>query len=132
MCADPSLTIEARTAAVRALYITRSSGIGCAETLLDQMNHSKDPGEVGMAASLLPPMYRDATPDGAKRIVYALQALLLNQKQQVTVRMRAGSALAQIGSPEASQSIRAAISREADPAIRSFLEENLKSEQKQP
>lgn len=132
MCADPSLSVEATTAAVRALYITRSSGVGCAERLLDQMNHLRDPGEVGAVASLLPSMYRDATPVEAKRIVYALQTLLLNQKQQVTVRMRAGLALAQIGSPEASQSIRTAISREADPAMRSFLEGNLKSQQERP
>jgi hypothetical protein len=132
MCTDPSVPIQFVISAVRALQITHSSSSMCADTLLKEMSHTKEGGEVAMASSLLPQIYADASSSQARQIFATLQSLILDKKQEAIVRMNSSRALVQIGGPESRATIREAISSERDPAMRSFFEDYLKTLEKRP
>lgn len=132
ICGNASVPIQFIISAVRALRVTRSLSAICADTLLKAMSHAKEAGEVAMAASLLPQIYAEASSSQACEVLATLQSLVLDKKQEATVRMNSGRALAQIGSPESSATMREAISSERDPAMRSFFEDTLKSLEKHP
>lgn len=74
-----------------------------------------------MAASVLLSIYRTASPDDSKRILYVLKVLLFDRNRQTTVRLMSGQALAKIGTPDSIELVRKAISQEVDPNTRSFL-----------
>jgi HEAT repeat protein len=130
MCGDTSISLPSMMAVVRALLIIRSSGSGCAETFLALMNSARDPGELGMAASLLPFIYTDSNRDQAQRIVDKLRTLLLDRRQQAIARIMCAGALAKIATPESVEAIRQAISREEDPNTKSAFESDLKTSEK--
>jgi hypothetical protein len=130
MCADSSLRLHFILEAIRVLNRTHSSSGICAETLLDHMAREQDSGQIAMAASLLPPIYRDVGPDKGKRILNTLELLLLDVKQQISVRFASSQALAEIGGASSATSIREAIAQEKDANIRSVFEGNLRTLEK--
>jgi HEAT repeat protein len=127
MCMDSGLSLPDLMSAIRALHLIRSTTGVCAETFLASMTHPADAGQLGMALSLLPPLYGDATAEQAKQIVYKLRTLLLDRSQQTIVRIMSSKALAQISTPDSVNALREAISLEQDPNTRSAFENDLKA-----
>ena len=130
VCTDTSMPSEGLLAAIDVLQITHSSMGVCAQTVLAAISREKDIGFIAMFASRLPLMYRDVSPEQARRILDVLENLLLDQKQEFTVRLMSSEALAQIGAPESAEMIREAIPRAADPNLRASFERDLKTLEK--
>lgn len=125
MCDDSSIRLQSMISVVRALRLIRSSASECAGTFIALMDQTKDSGELGMAASLLPFLYVDSKTEEAQRIVEKLRTLLLDRKQQTIVRIMCGNALAKIDSPGSAAAIREAIMNEQDPNTKLALESAL-------
>jgi HEAT repeat protein len=127
MCTDSALSLQSTMSVVRALRLIRSSGSGCTETFLALLSQARDSGELGMAASLLPFLYVDSTPDQAQRIVDRLRTLLLDKAQGTIVRTTCSHALVKIGTLDSAAAIREAIANEQDPSTKSFFENDLRA-----
>ena len=132
MCTNSSLKFTTLISVIDALGITHSPSGVCAETFFAAMGRSKEPGEIAAGTTRLSVIFRDATPEQARRILTTLQLLLADTKQEADIRLEASQALANIGTPECAEAIRAAISEEQNPDIRVFFEATLKGLQKSP
>jgi hypothetical protein len=130
MCTDPDLPLQAVVSAIRVLSLTNTPSAICADTLLGAMGRTKEPGEVAMAASLLPSIYRQASPEQARRILIALRSLVLDSRQEPVVRINSSRALSEIDWTDSEATIRQAISTERDPSMRSFLVDSLRDLEK--
>ena len=132
MCRDSSLSIITLISVVDALERIHSPANVCAETFFTAMGHSKEPGEIAMGETRLSVIYCDSTPEQARRILMTLRLYLADRKQEPEVRLEASQALADIGTPECAEAIRAAISREQNPDHRVFFEATLKGLERNP
>jgi HEAT repeat protein len=103
---------------------------GCAGNLLVLLGKETDYRDA--IISLLPSIYREASLERSGQIVSAIEMMLVDAHQQPSVRIAAGNALAQMGTPSSAEVIRSALSREDDPVIRSNLESDLELFEKQP
>lgn len=137
MCTNSSLPMGDLISVWRALQNTRSSSGVCAETLLAAMERSKNSenenGEyLSVAVYMLSYAYADVPADQAGRITTLLEELLLDRKQDNSVRLLSSQALARIGAPESAKVIRQAVSEETDPTLRSGMQSDLDSLAKKP
>ncbi len=132
MCADSSLSFITLISVVDALRLAHTPAGVCAETFFAAMGRSKEPGEIAMGETRLSAIYCDSTPEQARRILIALRLYLADRKQEAVIRVGASQALADIGTPECAEAIRAAISEEQNPGDRVFFESTLKSLQRNP
>jgi hypothetical protein len=130
MCTDPAMRYDGLISAVDALQMQSLPSGVCAENVLAAMSREKESSVLAMEASRLPRMYGDVSPELAGRIFGALKDLLLDKQQDSMVRQFSSQALAQIGTPESAEAIRAAISQEGDPVLRSSFESDLKTLQR--
>jgi HEAT repeat protein len=130
MCVNSSLRLSGLTAAVQTLQIIHVSSGECAATLMAAMGGENEPSNLAVAASTLPVMYREVTPNQAKAIFILIRALFVDVTQQPYVRLLAGQALAQIRTPEAAELLQREISLEVDPTIREDFERDLKEIEK--
>jgi hypothetical protein len=132
MCTDSSLKLTTLISVVDALRLTHSPAGVCAETFFAAMGSAKEPGEIAMGETRLSAIYCDSTPEEARRIMMTLKLYLADRKQEAQVRLEASQALADIGTPECADAIRAAISQEQNPDYRVFFEATLKGLEKNP
>jgi HEAT repeat protein len=126
MCTNPALKLATLNSVVDALSLTHSPAGVCAETFIAAMGSAKEPAEIAMGTTRLSVIYRDATPEQARRILTALLLFLADNKQATFIRLEASQALADIGTPECAEAIRTAISKEENPDTRLFFEATLK------
>lgn len=122
MCADSSMPLSVLTTAVQKLQMLHLPSGECAATLMASMRSKNEPSDQGIAACTLSTVYREVTPKQAKAIFILIQNLLSDGLQQPYVRLLAGDALAQIGSPEATELLKREILMESDPTMRSAFE----------
>jgi hypothetical protein len=132
MCVDSSLSFSTLISVVDALRLTHSPAGICAETFFAAMGRAKEPGEIAMGETRLSVIYCDSTPEQARRILMTLRLYLADRKQEAGIRLEASQALADIGTPECAEAIRAAISQEQNPDYRVFFEATLKGLEKNP
>lgn len=132
MCTDPSMPSKGLVAALQVLEITNSSSAICANNVLASMRQEKDAGDIEVESLMLPLMYRDASPELARRIFETLKSFLSDKQQQMGVRLTASQALAQIGSPESVEAIRTALPQETDSTLRQSFERDLGALKKKP
>lgn len=125
MCRDPSLPVTFVIRAVQALENTHSSTADCAEIVLSSLRKQDNAYYVADILTLLPSLQHDVSLERSLEIVRSLENLLNDQRRQVAVRLQAGHALAEIGSPSSSEVIRQALLREPDPVIRACYQEDL-------
>lgn len=111
--------------AVRTLLIIRVSTGECADTFIAAMSHKNEPGEIGMAVSMLPAMYREVSPSQASLIFAVISGLFADTKQEPVVRLVAGEALAHIGTSEAAELLRRQIPLETDDTLRESFQQDL-------
>jgi hypothetical protein len=128
MCADSSLSFSTLISVIDALRLTHSPTGACAETFFPGIERAKEPGEIAMGETRLSVIYCDSTPEQARRILMTLRMYLADRKQEPQIRLEASQALADIGTPECADAIRAAISQEQNPDYRVFFEATLKFE----
>lgn len=132
MCTDSSLNFITLISVLDALRLTHSPAEVCAETFFSAMNHSKEPGEIAMGETRLPVIYCGSTPENMRRILTTLRLYLADRSQEAGVRLEASQALADIGTPECAEAIRAAILQEQNRDYRTFFEATLKALQRNP
>jgi hypothetical protein len=132
MCTDSSLGFSILNSVVDALQLTRTPAGVCAETFFAAMGRTKEPGDIAMGTTRLSVIYCDCTPEQARRILTTLRFYLANREQEASIRLEASQALANIGTPECAEAIRAAISQEQNPDYRLFFEATLKALEKNP
>jgi hypothetical protein len=132
MCADSSLKFSSLISVIDALSVTHSPTGACAETFFAGMGRVKEPEEIAMGETRLSVLYCDCTPELARRILVTLRLYLADRKQEPQIRLEASQALANIGTPECAEAIRAAISQEQNPDYRVFFEATLKGLEKNP
>ena len=124
-CADPTSPINAVIAAVQMLKILSLPGGGCADNVLHSLDRPADKDYLNVTVTLFPLIYKQVSSDKESYILTRIQQLLLDKTKEPAVRLAAGDALAQIGDPSSIEAVRAALSQEDDPTIRSSLEMNL-------
>lgn len=127
-CANSASSAREVFPALWALDALSLPSSGCADNLLSLIDRDVD--ERDALLSLLPDVYRGATPEDSERILKTAEGMLLDVNQQPSVRLAAGSSLAQMGAPSSVETIRSALSREADPTMRSSFELNLRTIEK--
>lgn len=132
MCTDSSLSFINLISVIDALGLTHSPAGMCADTFFAAMSRSTEPGEIAMGETRLSVIYCDSTADQAHRILTTLRLYLADRKQEAGIRLEASSALADIGTPECADAIRAAISQEQNPDYRTFFEATLKALERNP
>jgi hypothetical protein len=132
MCTDSSLSFMTLISVIDALSFHHSPAGVCAETFFAAMGRSKEPGEIAMGETRLSVIYCDSTPEQARRILTTLRLYLADGKQEASIRLEASAALADIGTSECAEAIRAAISQEQNPDYRTFFEATLKALERNP
>ncbi len=132
MCTNSSLKLATLIAVVDALRLTHSRAGVCAETFFAAIGSAKEPGDIAMGETRLSAIYCDSTPEEARRIMTTLKLYLTNRKQEAQIRLEASQALADIGTSESEEAIRAAISQEQNPDYRMFFEATLKGLERNP
>ena len=130
MCTNEKLPLTGLLAAIRTLQIIQVTSGECAVTLMAAMGRKNEPGELAMAVSMLPVIYREVTPNQASAIFILIRVLFADRTQEPFVRLLAGQALAQIRSPEAAELLRREISLETDPAMQEAFERDLEEIEK--
>jgi hypothetical protein len=125
MCADSDTPIRAVIYAVQMLQMLDQSRAECTGNILNAINNPRDRDYRDVTITLLAPMYNQVPREEANRIVNTIQKLLSDRAQQPSVRLAAGQALAEIGSPSSVAVVRSAIEREEDPTVRSSLQADL-------
>ena len=128
MCKDTAQPIADVIEVVQSIQmIAGASSAGCADIILDSLNHAQDVDYRDVIVTLLPAMYREVSRDQSDQIVSKLEELLTDSTQQPTVRLRASHALADIGLPTSAEFIRNAILREKDSQMRKEFQSDLDS-----
>ncbi len=125
MCINAQLPMHGLLSAVRTLQIIGVSTGECADTFIAAMTRKNESGEIGMAVSMLPVMYREVSPSQASVLFVVIRALFADTKQEPVVRLLAGHALSQIGSPEAARLLRQQIPLETDDTLRGSFQLDL-------
>jgi len=125
MCMNAQLPMHGLLSAVRTLQIIRVSTGECADTFIAAMSRKNESGEIGMAVSMLPVMYREVSPSQARVIFAVIPALFADTKQEPVVRHLAGQALSQIRTPEAAELLRRQIPLETDDTLRRSFQQDL-------
>jgi HEAT repeat protein len=120
MCSDTSVSINVLVRVVQDLTRYSESTALCADRVLSFLDSHNDSDSKQQVLWTLAGLYPSASPNQADRIVRLLQDLLVDQSS--TVRMQAGDALVQIGSPSSMIALRSAISKEQDSQVRSHLQ----------
>ena len=122
MCTDASLPVEDTVIVVQQIAIAdHSTGI-CADVVLDAIEHARPDYQMDLI-TVFPSIYKDVPKEKADRMVTDAQNLL--ESQDVTTRMRASQALAEMGSTTSIGRIRTVIINERDPVIRAWHQSNL-------
>jgi len=132
MCIDASMPIRVLISAAQSLQIFKASNAGCIDVLLDDLTNDRDKDYRDTTITLFPALYRQSTPQQAARIVTTIESLLADRNEGPSVRIRAGEALAAIGSPSSADVLAEAISQEQNPVLKASLERNLHALEKKP
>jgi HEAT repeat protein len=123
MCINASLPVEDTVTVVQQIAIADHSTAICADVVLNAIEHASQDYERMYLLTVFPSMYKDVPKEKAGRMVTVAQNLL--GSQDVTTRMRASQALAEMGSTASIDLIRTAIINETNPDIRAWHQPNL-------
>jgi hypothetical protein len=123
MCTDASLAVEDTVSVVQQIAMANHPTGICADVVLDAVEHASQDYERMDLITIFPLIYKNVSKEKAGRMVTNAQNLL--QSQDVTARIRASQALAEMGSIASIDLIRTAIINEASPDIRAWHQLNL-------
>jgi hypothetical protein len=123
MCTDASLPVEDTVTVVQQIAMANHSTGICADVALDAIEHASQDYQRWDLITVFPSIYKDVPKEKAGRMVTDAQNLL--ESQDVTTRIRASQALAEMGSTASIDLIRSAIINEPDPGIRAWHQLNL-------
>lgn len=123
MCTDRSLQIDAVIEAVQHLNILGESSVGCAGPVFEYLDSHPGTASRRRVLPALICMYKWVTPAQAGRIAQELQSMLSDPEPYL--RMAASDAVAQANVRSAADALRAEISKEENPEVRSHLQSNL-------
>jgi hypothetical protein len=122
MCTDASLPVEDIVTVVQQFAVADHSTGMCADVVLDAIEHARPDYQMELI-TIFPSIYKDVPKEKAGRMVTDAQNLL--ESQDVTTRMGASQALAEMGSTASIALIRTAIINERDSVIRDWHQRNL-------
>jgi HEAT repeats len=123
MCTDASLPVEDTVSVVQQIAMANHPTGICADVVLDAVEHASQDYERMDRITIFPLMYKNVSKEKAGRMVTDAQNLL--ESQDVTARIRASQALAEMGSIASIDLIRTAIINEPNPDIRAWHQPNL-------
>jgi hypothetical protein len=123
MCTDASLPVEDTVTVVQQIAMANHPTGICADVVLDAVEHASQDYERMDLITIFPLIYKNVSKEKAGRMVTDAQNLL--ESQDVTTRMRASQALAEMGSIASIDLIRTAIINEPNPDIRAWHQPNL-------
>jgi hypothetical protein len=123
MCTDASLPIEDTVTVVQQIAMANHPTGICADVVLDAVEHANQDYERMDLLTIFPLINKNVPKEKAARMVADAQNLL--GSQDVSTRMRASQALAELGSIASIDSIRTAIINEPNPDIRAWHQPNL-------
>lgn len=123
MCMDESLPVEDTVTVVQQLAVPDHSAAICADVVLDAIEHASEDYQRSDLITVFPSIYKNVPKEKANRMVTDAQNLL--ESQDVTTRIRASQALAEMGSTASIVLIRTAIINERNPNIRAWHQRNL-------
>jgi hypothetical protein len=123
MCTDASLPVEDTVTVVQEIAMAHHSTGICADVVLDVIEYASQDYQRMDLLTVFPSIYKDVPKEKAGRMVTDAQNLL--ESQDVTTRIRASQALAEMGSTASIDFIRTAIINEPNPDIRAWHQLNL-------
>jgi hypothetical protein len=123
MCRDASLPVEDTVSVVQQIAMAHYSTGICADVVLDAMEHASQDYERMDQITVFPLIYKNVSKEKAGRMIMDAQNLL--ESQDVTTRMRASQALAEMGSTASIDFIRTAIVNEPNSDTRAWHQLNL-------
>jgi HEAT repeat protein len=123
MCTDASLPVEDIVSVVQQIALADHSTGMCADVVLNAIEHASEDYERMDLIAVFPSIYKNVPKEKAERMLTDAQNLL--GSQDVTTRMRASQALAEMGSTASIDLIRTAIINEPSTDIRAWHQRNL-------
>ena len=130
MCTDTNLPINVQIRTLQMLQLLGDEGRQCGQTFLSSLKSDATRDYRDTIISLVPYVYRAASPELGLKLVGKTEEFLLDKSQQPSVRLAAGQSLEEIGLPSSASAIKQAIAEESDPVLQSSLMNDLAALQK--